>query len=156
MKFLYILGFLWALPMSIFAWMLILVLYFTKQIEKSDVSDSLTFIIDLKNSGWFCKKAFTERGWFGFVLGNTIFLVDIDDERYARALRHEQEHVYQMYKCGIFFFALYIIESLRIYMFVKEEHSYYDNWFEVEARRAAGQPIQIPKSFWKDDRWIWW
>jgi len=60
---------------------------------------------------------------------------------------------------GFLFIFVYVIESVRIYFFEEDKHSYYDNKFEIEARRAAGQQVVIPRSEWAygpKDRWIWW
>jgi len=46
-------------------------------------------------------------------------------------------------------------QSTRI--FVRDKHSYYDNPFEVAARRAAGQTVTPPPGGWSGrDRWVWW
>jgi hypothetical protein len=159
MKIRHILGFIWCLPISILFWVLGLFLLITKQIEKFKVNDDLIFLWDLKNEGWFCKKAFGARGWGGFSCGNNIVVVDSDTARWKRSVKHERRHCYQQYIFGIIFPVLYLLNSLFIYVFYPDEHIYLHNTFEVDARRAAGQLIDIPRAKWPDgpnDRNPWW
>ena len=103
----------------------------------------------------------TNEGWFG---GCLIFLIVIQKDllrtqRGKRTLRHELQHGQQLLRNGIFQLILYPLEALRIYFFQKNKHPYYDNKYEIECRKAAGQRIHIPKDQWKNgpsDRWIWW
>jgi len=158
-KLFFFFGFIWAIPLSIFGWLLGLFLLITRQVEKFKVQSDGTFIWDLENRGFFFKKKFENRGWLGFSLGNNIILKDIDSGRQGRTLKHENKHCHQAYVLGIFYYLVYILECLWIFCFVLERHSYYDNWFEIEARKYAGQQINILKSQWKDgpkDRWAWW
>ena len=57
---------------------------------------------------------------------------------------HELEHCRQQFYLGLFFYPAYILSSLFIRLFLRKKHFYYDNPFEVAARRAAGQ-----------NRWSW-
>lgn len=140
-------------------WCLVLFLKVTKQIEKFHVTSDLVFVVDLLNSGWYFKKRFEKRGFLGFGFGNTILIKDCDFDRYDRTLIHEITHVFQCYRYGVIFPLAYIIECGIIYFFKPEKHSYYDNRFEIEARKSAGQDIEIPKEKWLQgpkDRWIFW
>ena len=55
---------------------------------------------------------------------------------------------------------LYILMSAFIWMFVVKEHSYYDNPFEVWARKRSGLvDWDVPPEKWRDgpnDRWLFW
>ena len=158
-KLFFVLGFIWAVPFSVFGWLLGIFLLVTRQVDLFKIQSDLTFIWDLKEEGFFFKKAFGNRGWIGFSLGNNIFVRDLDSARHGRTLKHESKHCHQAYVLGIFFYPVYILESLRIFFFIPEKHSYYDNWFERMAREYAGQEVNIPKSWWRDgpnDRWAWW
>ena len=158
-KILFFLGFLWCLPISILFWIFGVVLLLTKQIQKFEVNwDDFTFLWDLKNNGWFCKVFFLGRGWGGYSCGNNIIVVDSDTERWKRTIKHEQKHCHQQFILGVLFPVAYIIESLTIYFFEKDKHSYYSNAYERAARKYASQQVDIPKSQWKDgidDRWCW-
>lgn len=153
------LGFFWALPMSLLGWIFGLLLLVLRQTEFPKVQENWTFIWDLTNWGWFFKKAMDARGWVGFSIGNNIFVKDVDGVRWKRTLDHETAHCYQWFSLGLLFPLVYILESVRVYFLEKKLHSYYDNCFEIEARKCAGQPVEIPRTQWKDgptDRWAWW
>ncbi len=159
-------GFLWALPISIFGFALGLFLYLARQLDFVfwDFKD-FTVVFDLKNDGWFHRKKFEERGWIGYSCGCNIFIKDIDDRnlrgaiRKPRTLNHEKRHCYQQYVLGVFLLIAYVVNSVFIWLFLKNKHSYYDNWFERDARKYAGQPVEIAKSEWADgpnSRWAFW
>jgi hypothetical protein len=153
------LGLLWSSPVSILSWLFGLFLLVTGQIQSFKRQRDWTFVWDLKNKGWFQRKTMELRGWVGFSFGNSIFVKDVDEDRWVSTLIHEGAHCHQWYALGILFPLVYIGESVRIYFFEKDKHSYYDNRFEVEARKAAGQPVFVPRTRWKDgsgDRWAWW
>ncbi len=60
---------------------------------------------------------------------------------------------------GIFFYLIYIGDSIFIFVFIKDKHSYIDNHLERNARSAAGQKVDIPRNEWIHgpyDRWPWW
>lgn len=91
----------------------------------------------------------------------TSLLTDVTDEgRLSRLRKHELEHVHQQFRWGVFFYPAYLIASVWIWLFGgKDTHSYYDNPFEVAARKAALQQIRIGPEQWRDgpdDRWTWW
>jgi hypothetical protein len=154
-----LLGFIWTLPNSIVGWIFLLILYVCKQVEDVEVCRGLVFVWDIDNNSWFYKKALRGQGWGGFAIGNNVVLMDrYPIEKYGRSYMHEREHVLQAFKWGPLFYPIYILESIRIFLFFRDLHSYYDNTFEVEARLAAGQEVSIPKEQWGDpgDRWIWW
>lgn len=158
-KIKFIFGWIWTLPISIFGFLLCLFLMIFGQIGAYFWNTDLVLIIDLKNEGWFHKKFFEKRDWIGFSCGSCVFVKDVDNDRWDRTIRHEIRHCYQQYFLGILFPFAYIINSVVVWLFIKEKHSYYDNWFEIDARRYAGQSIYIPKSQWHDgpnDRWSWW
>jgi hypothetical protein len=156
---LYHLGFLWVLPVSIIFWVIFGLLYILGQIDVVMWSRDLMLIWDVKNGGWLDRKFLTGKGWLGFAAGCNILVADTDGERWQRTIKHERRHVLQQYLFGIFFIILYILESVRIYLMCPNLHSYYDNRFEIDARKAAGQLVKIPKELWSDgekDRWIFW
>ena len=72
------------------------------------------------------------KGIHIFGVNKTDFLKD------KRWLEHELEHIRQYKKYGFFkFLFLYLVESIK--------KGYYNNRFEVEARRAADQKIPNDK-----------
>jgi len=154
----HVLGFFWVLPVSILGWVFIGILAALRQIENIEVQNDLSFVWDLKNSGFFYK--YMEGKWFGFAVGNSEIVADAPDtERGIRKLKHENRHVKQQYALGVFFFPVYVVESLRLFFFHKDKHAYLDNWFERDARKHAGQIVDILPEQWPEgpkDRWPWW
>jgi hypothetical protein len=70
----------------------------------------------------------TTRNWCAFTLGWTIFFWQAP---YETIQRHEHRHVDQALVLGAFYPVAYLVAlALR---------GYRANWFEVDARRAAGQ-----------------
>lgn len=157
-KFWHLLGFIWVLPISVLGWIVFGLLRIFQQIEAVAAYPDLCFVWDVKNGSWFAKKFFVK--WYGCSIGNNILVIDEEDlQKSMRSLFHENRHVKQQYICGIFFLILYVLESLRIWLFSKDEHAYLDNWFEIDARTYAGQPAKLGKEYWpdgKNDRWPWW
>lgn len=107
---------------------------------------------------WYAKLW---RDWGGWG-GPCVFIRrDVSDPAVlTRVRKHELEHVHQQFRWGIFFYPAYLLASIWIWCFGGEnKHSYYDNPFEIAARKAALQPIKIGPEQWKDgpdDRWAWW
>jgi len=157
-KIYHLLGFLWVLPVSVLGWLFMGLLYVLRQVEGVNVYPDLTVVWDLRSGGFFYRRMHTK--WFGFSIGNNIVALDTGDAgRNARGYLHERRHCMQQYCCGPLFFPLYVVESLRVYLFRPEQHAYLDNRFERDAREYAGQWVNIPRSHWPDgstDRWIWW
>lgn len=81
--------------------------------------------------------------WGGHAIGNVVVVkVDITSDRGKITLRHEQEHVRQCMTLGIFQPILYGLAYIAL-KFCKNAHPYYDNPFEIDARRAAGQVVDV-------------
>lgn len=73
-----------------------------------------------------------------------------------RVKRHEAVHCYQQFYLSWLF---YIPSSIYLWLFERDKHAYLDNPYEREARRVAGQPVNIPRHQWPfgvNDRWPWW
>ena len=87
------------------------------------------------------------KGWAGHCVGNAIVMIEDPDisKRFQVVLTHEQEHVYQCMKLGVFQPIFYYLIRLVIWVSCSHAHPYYDNPFEIDARRAAGQVIDYKK-----------
>jgi len=154
-----ILGNLWALPLNALVWIYLLILKLKGQIEEIKRGPYLTLVVDLQNDAWLCRTQYEEKGWAGNALGNCAFVIDDDGERWERTVKHENRHCLQTLLFGILMPVLYYGASVFIWVFLRALHSYYDNPFETDARKAAGQPAKIPKEKWMSgskDRWAWW
>lgn len=106
---------------------------------------------------WFAKLW---RDWAGHAgPGFYVYRIVDSEARTIRTRKHEMKHVHQQFSWGPLYYPAYFLSSVWIWLFQKSKHSYYHNYFEIAARRAAGQRIDIPSSYWKDgpeDKWIWW
>jgi len=81
--------------------------------------------------------------WSGHTMGNVVLLkLDARSERGSIVLRHELEHVRQCMVLGPLQPVLYCLAWLSL-SFCRHGHPHYDNPFEVDARRAAGQIIDV-------------
>jgi hypothetical protein len=147
-KTLAFLGVLNALFMSILMWILLIILLVFKQVSKLRLTKYFILVIELKNDSYFYQRFFIQRNFLGFSMGNTILMGQIDSMSQNQTLRHEVKHCYDSYIFGILFLPVYLLDGFYIYFFKKDLHPYYDNWFELRARSAAGQQVHIPKSQW--------
>ena len=69
--------------------------------------------------------------------------VDIATPRGKIVLRREQEHVHQCMVLGVFQPILYGLNYLTIKIACRHSDPYYSNSFEIDARRAAGQVVDV-------------
>lgn len=152
---LYAIGWVWLLPVNILAlcWLL-------PMKAKGNFSE-ITW--DWNSWSWHWEvdelSKFYENsmsGWWGFVIGNNVIHVEyiINDAQDKQYMVHEETHVLQNYIFGALFYPVYIACSGYLYLFAPTKHPYLDNFFEVWARKTAGQQkyIAIPPN----DRWPWW
>lgn len=77
-----------------------------------------------------------ERWKFGaMTLGHVIIGHDEDSLDWCR--EHEHVHVRQVEAWGPFFIPAYLLASA--WAAFRRRHYYYDNWFEIDARRGCGE-----------------
>jgi hypothetical protein len=109
----------------------------------------------------------SEKSWRGLTVGPFIVLnsirfgtdVKLSASAIDRTIRHEYRHVQQQCWLGILMPVLYVLFSCAIWLWWHARHAYYSNPFERDARRYAGQNVEIDSSRWPDgprDRWPWW
>ena len=164
----FLLGFIWCSPVTLLSLMfyqgpLVIWGWFgQKQVEKIIWRWRTDFAIvwDIANVSRFYKVM---SGFFGNVVGANVTVTDIPNEDsdpwWLEAFIHELRHVVQNYVLGVFFFPLYILFSAFIWLFLKDKHAHIDNPFERDARKKAGQPVEIPREQWYEgpnDRNPWW
>lgn len=167
-------GFIWALPMSLLTWIFFCIPHLCRETFCSVWIDEhlcITWEIDKRSE--FYEEAM--EGWFGFVLGCNRIVVDIDfptkevsgvnigslyrDHPHYMKMQHELRHVLQNYMWGFLFYPAYILDSFYLWLFKRNKHAYLDNYFERDARKFAGQKVDIPREEWPEgpyDRWPWW
>jgi len=119
--------------------------------------------------GWYYRAWYAWYGWAGpcvMILRisrpySDQLSCELDDsqwefrERWRRIETHELRHCEQQFLFGVFYYPVYTLVSLVIYWLFVHLHPYFDNPFEVDARKAAGQPERILTKD-TDDRWLWW
>lgn len=81
-------------------------------------------------------------GWAGHAVGNVVVISDKHLDK-PKVLVHEQAHVDQMMRLGIFQPIIYGLCYVGVRLGCPGSHPYYDNPFEVDARRAAGQVVDV-------------
>lgn len=155
-KLLSILGTIWLLPITILAWMFyILPLWALGCIRFDGYAAFLIPKFVLVNKyAWYTKMW---RDWAGVSLPNAIITKeDLDNET---TMKHELRHCFQQWLFGPFHWLVYILSSVWLWVTNDEKHAYLDNVFERDARKAAGQLVDIPQNMWMhgpEDRWPWW
>ncbi len=153
-----LLCFTWAAPLTVPSTVLLFIAWWSRQVELITYTDECILIWKVREDTILGR--FYE-GWLGNSLGNNIitWLDPTDGATYNRTIAHERDHTWWQYILGVLILIAYPLNSAFIWLFQKTRHSYYDNWFERRARKAAGQPLEIPKAQWRDgpgDRWAWW
>lgn len=105
---------------------------------------------------WLDRNFFAEK-WAGVCLGLFIWYAPGFNNK-SKTLAHERRHAEQFYKLGLAWPILYAAHAITLYFLFWDRHPYYDNYFEWDARKAAGQPLDIKWEKWEGsaDRWIWW
>lgn len=135
------LGYVWASPLTLlgvtytslfssFGW------YKWERID----GDALVWSTKLGNCPLFIRSYW--QSWAGHAIGNVIVMNEkyLDRPKY---LLHELKHVSQMMQLGIFQPIIYGLCYLGIRFGCSGSDPYYDNPFEVDARRAAGQIVDV-------------
>lgn len=136
-------GYVWAAPLTLFG--LIYVTLFTllgwyKRIGRFD--DALGWALVQEKVPQWLNRAWLH--WDGHTVGQVIVLKhDVASDRGKVILRHEQEHVRQCMVLGVFQPVMYVLTYLSIKVACRYADPYYDSSFEIDARRAAGQIIDV-------------
>jgi hypothetical protein len=149
-KFILVLGVLWALPVTIIPFLFYILPLWIFRKYRFDGWDENAFIwiIDAESLGttWFDTMLKTAwAGWAGSTVGNIIVMKGrkTKDDWYKQALIHEKEHVHQIMVLGIFQPILYVLCYLVGRFVLRNTNGYYDNIFEIDARRRTGQLIDV-------------
>lgn len=84
------------------------------------------------------------RRWAGHTAGNIVVMVNEPTAKGQSTITiHELQHVTQCMKLGIFQPILYALSSLSIKLACPNSDAYFSNIFELDARRAAGQVVDV-------------
>ena len=135
------LGWAWALPLTLIGFLYVTLFSLLGWYRSRGLrGDALTYELTEKVPLWLTKAW---HRWSGHTIGNVVVLnTNVDTHRGRIVLRHEQEHVRQSMVLGVFLPVLYLIAYVGL-KFCKHAHPYYDNPFEIDARRAAGQVVDV-------------
>lgn len=82
------------------------------------------------------------KSWSGHAVGNVVVL-NTDPEVNPKILQHELVHVRQCMRLGIFQPIVYGINLVAIKIGCETSSPYYSNPFEIDARRAVGQVVDV-------------
>lgn len=167
-KLLRTIGFIWLLPMTLIVWLFYVLPLMWKDLKFVGWADLFVahFTVKSKHS-WYAKVWREWLGWSGPCVVVTRDAVEEWPELPSseiekanqRTLKHELRHANQQFVFGPLHYPLYGLMSLWIWFFVKWKHAYLDNPFERDARKAAGQRVNVPPDLWPKgpkDRWPWW
>jgi len=111
----------------------------------------------ISQHSWYAKKWARWKGvglWLAMIINDR----DLIGSRLATCIRHEGRHSYIWFFLGGWGYVAYVAHSVFIFFFRPDQHTHIHNWFEIDARKFAGQRVEIPRSQWKDgpdDRVPW-
>lgn len=137
------LGCVWAAPVTVFG--LIYASLFCsfgwyKYMGRFD--NALVWRVEETKSPAWLLKAWLR--WGGHTIGNVVVLRnDLLTDRSKVTLRHEQEHVRQCMILGVFQPIIYALAWIGIKLACRNSDPYFSNPFEIDARRAAGQLVDV-------------
>ena len=136
------LGCVWASPVTFFGAIYALFCWTLGWYQWYGLRDcALVWTIDLDRAPrWFLKLW---SGWAGHTVGNVVVLKTDPSMNKGLILTHEQKHVDQCMRLGIFQPIMYGLSMAVIKLGCSGSDPYYDNPFEIDARRHAGQLIDV-------------
>lgn len=136
-----ILGYVWASPVSVFGLTYACIFTSLGWYKWNGVNgDALVWTLDYEASPDWLKRLW--HAWEGHAIGNAVVLRFPPDERRITMV-HELKHVDQAMRLGIFLPFLYAINYLAIKIGCPGSDPYYSNSFEIDARRHAGQVVDV-------------
>lgn len=137
------LGWLWALPITLLglAYVFVFSLFGWYSVVGL-VDDSLVWQVNENKCPEQLRKLWS--GWLGHTVGNVVVLRE-SIETNPTTFVHEAQHVRQCMRMGIFQPIAYGLCLLFVYWGCPSSNVYYDNPFEIDARRGAGQVVDIRK-----------
>ena len=141
-NFLNILGYMWALPVTLLGLFYVSAFYLMGWYTWAGREDeALVWEVDHnKSPGWlqnYWKK------WGGHAIGNVVVLNPLASNDIT--LKHELRHVHQVMRLGVFQPIVYGLNIIAMKIGCPGTSSYHYNPFEVDARKYAGQKIEIKK-----------
>lgn len=146
MMFKKILGFMWISPVTLLGLLyatLFMLFGWYKWVGVRDTA--LVWQLNNEKAPKWLNSAWEH--WGGHTVGNVVVMkLNIETTYGATILRHEQQHVHQGMVLGPFHPVIYGLCWIAIKLSCSASNAYYTNPFEVDARRAAGQLIDVEGS----------
>jgi len=142
-KFLRVLGFAWAMPVTVFGLVYACVFSALKWYKFIGVrGDTLVWQLNAEKAPVWLEKAWAS--WGGHTVGTVIVVKNNpDDNRGKTTLLHEQEHARQCMILGPLWPLAYGLIMLAMKVSCRNADAYFSHPFEVDARRAAGETIDV-------------
>ena len=84
--------------------------------------------------------------WNGAAMGNIITIKVYKGSHESITVTHEHEHVIQCMRLGVFQPIFYVLYWMLARFVLRHADVYYDSPFEIDARRAADQLIEIGRA----------
>ena len=139
-KFKKYLGYAWASPVTLFGLYAVAFKKFGWYKFLGVRGDALVYIVDTDRAPDWLLRLW--KNWAGHAVGNVVVLFR-DPTSKPQTLTHELKHVSQCMKLGVFQPLVYGASYLAIKFGCPGSDPYLDNPFEIDARRAAGQVIDV-------------
>jgi len=167
MKLKSLLGFLWLLPATALVWLFyILPFWAAKQIKYNKRERDFVWSFEVvAEDNWYGRAWSKWAGWSGpcvyiFKRYRKEDYPNVSEEAlrlYDEVTRvHELRHCDQQFAFGPFHYPAYFLASAWLAVSnlwkpqEKRRHIYLDNPFERDARKAAGQKVDVPREEWPD------
>lgn len=141
LRFTRLLGFAWAAPITLIGFLYVTLLSLVGWYRRAGTfGDALVWVVDTSRCpGWVYRRIHACGQTFGNVV---VMLAAPSTDRGKVMVRHVQEHVHQCMVLGVFQPLLYSLVWVGL-TFSRHAHPYYDNPFEIDARRGADQVVDI-------------
>ncbi len=140
-KLIKIVQYIWAAPVTVFGLLYVLLFWACGWYKWSGVhGDALVWLLNVDKSPQWLLKLWGR--FAGQAVGNVIVLKSSFADK-PWLLIHEQKHVDQVMRLGVFQPIVYVLSYLAIKFGCPGSDAYYSNPMEIDARRAAGQIIDV-------------
>lgn len=138
MNFKKTLAYAWTAPLTVPTFLLAAIALISGWIRWEGIVED-AFVFTLKHPpSWLKRKV--KRS---LVVGQIMLVTERDHEKRTLVYKHALVHVQQNRTFGVFYPLMWWFSWLLIKL-MKHGDPYYDNPFEIDARRGAGQYVDVP------------
>lgn len=136
-----VLGYVWASPITLVGLAYVSACHVLGWYKWNGVhGDGLVYTVCQEKSPSWLKSLW--KPWSGQAIGNVV-VINGDPTKKNATLEHELVHVRQVMRLGVFQPIIYGAAYLGIKFGCEASDPYYSNPFEVDARRAVGQVVDM-------------